>query len=104
MTIKSKGFLFGLASLQYPLEISFAIICDSWWLFFVILRFEEYFFTVCNSSLLRVTPESQEICDALMKPILYEKYLPFTNTLRTITGLLLPEPIALQYGFDVGTL
>ena len=65
-------------------------------------EFDQYYFAMCYSPALTVTPEAQKICDALMKPLLWEKYIPFVNTLKTVTGVLMPEPVAKQYGFSVG--
>jgi len=63
--------------------------------------FERYYFAVCHSSLITVTEEAREICQSLMRPLPIEKHLP-VNSLKTVTGVLLPEPVALQYGFSVG--
>lgn len=38
-----------------------------------------------------------------MRPVLWEAHLPVTNTLRTVTGVLLPDKVAKQYGFSQGT-
>jgi len=58
----------------------------------------EYYFTVCNSTLLTITPEAKIIADAILKPLLWEKFLPF-NTLKIVTSALLPSPISSQYQY-----
>jgi len=81
--------LFGLTPRDFPADYD---------------HFERYYFGVCHSPFLAVTKEGKEICDALMRPILWDRWLPVVNTLKIVTGVLLPEPIARQYGFNVGIL
>ena len=70
--------------------------------FFLFLSFESWYFGMLYSDRISVGPKAREVASFLLRPILWEAYLPVPNTLATVTGVLMPDKVAKQYGFKQG--